>query len=49
MKGLFREGECFGSPLATIAFNFNSGERELAHANWEFVSSFYSFILFALS
>lgn len=27
MKGLFREGECFGSPLATTALNFNSGEK----------------------
>lgn len=27
MKGLFREGECFGSPLATTAFNFNRGEK----------------------
>lgn len=27
MKGLFREGECFGSPLATTAFDFSSREK----------------------
>lgn len=27
MKGLFREGECFWSPLATTAFDFSSTEK----------------------
>lgn len=27
MKGLFREGECFWSPLATTAFDFSSREK----------------------